>query len=137
MREKRIYLLFPAKTLTHIISISLYPVSTETVTHSLDEIRRQFLSREGHEIVSGTSDDRRSDADTRHHRICVTEFYLDTCDKIACGRCCWQVIKCWQNFEHTTADDTSTLPDAQDFTEIDSPLKFFFCCYDQFQALEI
>lgn len=110
---------------------------SEAITHSLNEIRREFLNRESHKVITYTSDNRSWNLEFIHDRACIIEFCLDANHKFVCARSCWKLIESGEYFEHPTTNDTTTLPYTKDFTEVYAPLKFSFCDNDKLKPLEI
>ncbi len=51
-------------------------MSSEAITHSLDEICREFLYIERHKIVSDTADHRRRDFEFIQDRARIVQFLL-------------------------------------------------------------
>ena len=129
--------LFPLKTLTHITSNSLHTVRPKAITHSLDEVGGEFFYMECHEVIANAADNRSRDFEFIQNRARIIEFYLDGSDEFTRIGCRWQAIKGWENLEHSASDNTTSLPDAEDFAEIDAPLKFFFRCDDEIEALKV
>jgi len=129
--------LFPLKTLTHITSDSLHTVGSKAITHSLDEIGREFFYMECHKIVTYTSNNRSWDFEFIQHRARFIELRFEILYEIARICCRWYTIKSRKDFEHTTADNTTSLPYTEYFAEIDSPLKLFFSSDDKVETLKV